>query len=395
MKKKILFFDDDEGLARRWADKLERRTFVSKNFDVQHMTRVDFKQAKDELNERRRRARDGNKGRVLNWNHQLDEIAILIIDFDLLQFDPDVTAESIAYLARCYSRCGLIVALNQFSRKPNFDLTLKGHPESFADLNLHDSQIHNQGLWKEPWKGFRPWIWPLLPQALEKHENRIKEVLPALDEAILAFLGLYRIGPLLPRSTVEFIESKSRKPEETTFRQLVVESNQGLQARDKPLDDESIARIAAARVHKWLERLVLPGQDILVDAPHLVSRFPSLLRGNPETRKAWNSVVTHGIPHTRSMRTDIIERFRFQKENWVSHPCWFWGDLSSCEEITEVKDPWKTIQKADVVFCEDFSTFELRSKTKEFVADLPSPFVRRYVCKEAKIDYQPLVRFAL
>jgi hypothetical protein len=238
-------------------------------------------------------------------------------------------------------------------------------------------------------------MWPLLPQALEKHENRIKEVLPALDKPILAFLGLDRISQLLPRSTVEFIDSKGRKPEETTFRQLVEESNQGLQARDKPLDDESIARIAAARVHKWLERLVLPGQDILVDAPHLVSRFPSLLRGNPETRKAWNSVVTLGIPHTRFMRTDVIERFRFQKENWVSRACWFWGDLSSCEEITEVKDPWKTTQKADVVFCEDVSKFLPRIETKEFVADLPSPFVRRYVRKEDEVDYQPLVRFAL
>jgi hypothetical protein len=394
MKKKILFFDDNEGLAGRWAYKLEHRTFVSKNFDVQPMTILDFKQAKDELNVRRGEARDGNKGRETNWNHQLDKIAILIIDFDLFPFDPNVTAESIAYLARCYSRCGLIVALNQFSRKPNFDLTLKGHPESFADLNLHDSQIHNQGLWKEPWKEFRPWIWPLLPQALEKHENRIKEVLPALDKPILAFLGLDRIGQLLPRSTVEFIESKGRKPEETTFRQFVEESQQGLQARDKPLDEESIARVAAARIYKWLDRLVLSGQNILVDAPHLVSRFPSLLGGSPKTRKSWNSVVTLGKPRKRLMHSDVIEKFRFKKENWVSRPCWFWGDLSSCEEIPEVKDPWQTVQKADVVFCEDVSRFLPRNETKEFVADLPSPFVRRYVHEESEIDYQPLVRFA-
>jgi hypothetical protein len=395
MKRKILFFDDDEGLARRWADKLEHLPIVNRDFDVRHMTIDDFRQTKNELNERRREAREKKKGNEKNWNHHLDEIAILIIDFDLFKFDPDVTAESIAYLARCYSRCGLIVALNQFSRKPNFNLTLKGHPESFADLNLHDSQVHNPGLWKEPWKGFRPWIWPLLPRALEAHENRIKEVIPVLDKPILAFLGLGRIGQLLPRSTVEFIEGKGRKPEETTFRQFVEESQQGLQARDKSMDDESIARIAAARIHKWLERLVLPSQDILVDAPHLVSRFPSLLRGNPKSQKAWNKVVTLGIPPQRLMHTHLIERFRFEKENWVSRACWFWGDLSSWEEITEVKDPWKTIQKADVVFCEDVSTFEPRMGTKEFVADLPSPFVRRYVRDEPGVYYQPLVRFTL
>jgi hypothetical protein len=395
MKRKILFFDDNERFAQRWAKKLERLPIVNGNFDVRYMTIPEFKQAKDELNERRNEARGGSRWHETDWNRCLDDIAILIIDFDLFKFNRDVTAESIAYLARCYSRCGLIVALNQFSRKPHFDLTLKGHPESFADLNLHDSQIHNQGLWKEPWKGFRPWIWPLLPQALEKHENRIKEVIPVLDKPILAFLGLDRISQLLPRSTVGFIESKGRKPEQTTFRQFVEESQQGLQARDKPLDEESIARVAAARIHKWLDRLVLPGQDILVDAPHLVSRFPSLLKGNPKARTAWKSVLTLRIPHTKLMRTELIEKFRFEKENWVSRPCWFWGDLSSCEEITEVKDPWTTIQKADVVFCEDVSAFEPRSETKEFVADLPSPFVRRRVREEAGVDYQPLVRFAL
>ena len=395
MKKNILFFDDDEGLARRWAEKLERLPIVNRDFNVRHMKMDVFRQAHEELNERRGKARGEERGPEGNRRHHLDDIDILIIDFDLFKFDPNVTAESIAYLARCYSRCGLIVALNQFTRKPNFDLTLKGHPESFADLNLHDSQVHNHGLWKEPWKGFRPWIWPLLPRALEAHENRIKEVRPVLDKPILTFLGLDQISQLLPRFTIEFIESKGRKPEETTFRQFVEESQQGLQVRDKILDDESIARVAAARIHKWLERLVLPGQDILVDAPHLVLRFPSLLRGNPKTRKSWNSVVTLAIPHKRLMHTDVIEKFRFKKENWVSRPCWFWGDLSSFEGIAEVKDPWKTVQKADVVFCEDVSRFLPRIETKEFVADLPSPFVRRYVHEESKIDYQPLVRFAL
>ena len=395
MKKNILFFDDDEGLARRWAEKLERLPIVNRDFNVRHMKMDVFRQAHEELNERRGKARGEGKGHEADRRHHLDDIDILIIDFDLFKFDPNVTAESIAYLARCYSRCGLIVALNQFSRRPHFDLTLKGHPESFADLNLHDSQVHDQGLWKEPWKGFRPWNWPLLPRALKAYENRIKEVSSVLDEPILAFLGLDRVSQLLPRSTVEFIESKGQKPEETTFRQFVERSQQGLQARDKPLDEESIARIAAARIHKWLDRLVLPGQDILVDAPHLVSRFPSLLGGSPKKQKSWNSIPTLGKPPKGLMHTDLIEKFKFKKENWISRPCWFWGDLSSCEKIPEVKDPWQTVQKADLVFCEDVSRFLPRTETKEFVADLPSPFVRRYVHEENGIDYQPLVRFAL
>jgi hypothetical protein len=395
MKKKILFFDDDERRARRWAEELERLPIVNRDFDVQHMTIGDFKLAKEDLNGRRKKAREKEGGRATDWSHSLDQVAILIVDFDLLQFDADVTAESIAYLARCYSRCGLVVALNQFNRRAHFDLTLKGHPESFADLNLHDSQIHNYGLWKEPWKGFRPWSWPLLPRAVEAFERRVEEVLPALDKPILPFLGFDRISPFLPRSTVEFIASKGQKPEQTTFRQFVEESQQGLQARDKALDDESIARVAAARIYKWLDRLVLSGQDILVDVPHLVSRFPSLLGGNPKTQKAWNNVLTLGKPPKKSMHTDLIDKFRFKKENWVSRPCWFWGELSSYEEIPEVKDPWQTVKRGDLVFCEDVSRFLPRTEAKEFVADLPTPFVRRYVHAERGIDYQPNVRFAL
>lgn len=395
MKKKILFFDDEERNAQRWAKELERLPVVNRAFDVNHLTMGDFKQAQEKLNDRRGKARGKKKEHEADWNHPLDKIDILIIDFDLFKFDPNVTGESIAYLARCYSRCGMIVALNQFNRRPHFDLTLRGHPESFADLNLHDSQVHNLGLWKEPWKGFRPWNWPLLPRALEAYENRIKEVSSALDQPILAFLGLDEVSQLLPRSTVEFIESKGRKPEETTFRQFVLDSQQGLELRDKPLDEVSIARIAAARIHKWLDRLILPGQNILVDTPHLVSRLPSLLGGSPKMQGAWNSVLTLGKPRKKSMKIDLIEKFRFKKENWVSRPCWFWGKLSSYEEIPEVKDPWQTEQKADLVFCEDVSRFLSRTEAKEFVADLPSPFVRRYAHTEKGIDYQPLVRFAL
>ncbi len=397
--RKILIFDDEKNRADKWAADLRKVLGAKSGFNVETLDTNDFDNVIEDL-EQRRRSEEKDK---ISWNNLLDQADIFIIDFALLKLSriAYITGESLAYLARCYTRCGLIVALNQFGQN-EFDLTLKGHPDSFADLNVGDEHIHNAGLWREPWKRFRPWVWPFLPQALDTYEKRVAELLaPAnktklnLDEPILSFLGLERIVGLLPRSTSAFIQSRGQKIEETTFRNFVQSSRQGLRPQEKPIDAESVARIAAARIHKWLERLVLPGQDILVDAPHLVSRFPSLLKGDPTDRQVWNKVVTFDLPGRPVLRTDVIEKFRFGRENWVSRPCWFWGELSGDEKIEEVRNPWQMIEKADVVFCEDVSKFVLRKVAKEFVADLSSPFARRYVSDVAGVDYQPRVRFAM
>ena len=54
-----------------------------------------------------------------------------IIDYDLLGSQAEksptgsLTGEIIAYLVRCFSRCKLIIGLNQYGSNP-FDLTLRG-----------------------------------------------------------------------------------------------------------------------------------------------------------------------------------------------------------------------------------------------------------------------------
>ncbi len=395
--RKILTFDDEEGRARRWADRLNSLTPIKNLFEVRPLQIVEFAPMVEELRQRRLDARQTRKPHEAAWDHKLDEAAILIVDYDLLKLNKVtfITGEEIAYLARCYSRCGLIVNLNAYTTRNTFDLTLKGHPESFADLNLGEPQVYNLGLWKEPWKGFRPWAWPILPQALNAYEERVRESYAALDEPVLSFLGLQRVANLLPRSITEFVQSGGPALEKATFRDFVMKSQQGLRRRDKPADDESIARIAAARIHKWLERLVLPGQDVLVDAPHLASRFPSLLKGDPKNKKTWNKAVTLQSDNRSVLKIHLIDEFRFRRENWVSRPCWFWHELSASEEIAEVKDPWETVNRSDVVFCEDISAFSSRKSAREFVADLSSPFARRYVAGVAGVAYQPLVRFAM
>jgi len=285
------------------------------------------------------------------------------------------------------------VGVNQFGDN-TFDLTLRGHPESFADLNIGSKHLHCPGLWQDAWKEFRPWHWPLLPQAVESFERRIEELAPAMDQPILSWLQFPPVAAqLLPRDTTQFI-AKSTPPAQTTFAQFVEESGNGLRGRRDRTSREGKIRIAAARISKWLERLVLAGQDILVDAPHLCARYPSLLKASSRTAATFDRTASFGKIDTLGIHYPKIAKAAFPKPNWISRPAWFWPTLSSLDSIEEVKEPWKSKQP-DLAFCEDISRFKPKAACHEFVADLPSPFARRYAARVSGVDYRPDVRFSL
>lgn len=426
-KRKILIIDDEDRIRESWRTQLKQIPSVKRHFDVE-VLESGFAEALSILESRRKQAR-AEKGHTKKSPSQeskksiIDDAAILIVDYDLLGFDREAytTGEGVAYLARCYSGCGLIIALNQFGEN-RFDLTLKGNPESYADLNIGSDQLTNLGLWDgKAWAGFRPWSWPLLPQALNAFENRVAELLSRsensdkqeklnLDEPILSYLDFpNEVIEYLPRSVREFLGNQSRV-EDITFREFVMGSSNGLRRKDKPLDDDFVARIAAARISKWLERLILPGQDILVDAPHLVSRYPSLLKGNLSKETTWNKTALLTDPSKLGIKHETIESSEFKRSSWLSRPTWFWQKVKNSEEIAEVKAPWatSTSQKSvDYVFCEDVSRFIPRGSVRDFVADLPSPFTRRFVVnprsehgrelaeQPSPVKYVPTIRFSL
>lgn len=408
MKKNIFVYDDETQIGRRWKRQLEGLPSVHVSFAVDILD-AEFTQAVADLEQRRRGARrKGGKAAV--GDNIFDRAAVLIIDFDLFRNESSgyLTGEEVAYLARCYSRCGIIIGINQFGGDNPFDLTLKGHAESFADLNLGSRQIANGGLWDEPWSGFRPWSWPLIPDAVRALEARAKDLSEnkSLDRPILKYLGFpEEVITTLPRSSREFLGSGDR-PQDTTFRDFVLKSDNGLRPKDAAINDESISRIAAARISKWLERLILPGQDILVDAPHLVSRYPSLLKGDVAEFKSWNRTASFAGVTKIGIHYERIKEHRFARQNWLSRPAWFWNRVSNLEKISEVSDPW-SIRKGNYVFCEDLSRFVSQKAAREFVAELPSPFVRRFVVDSKtrdgkkiagdaeQVDYIPAVRFTL
>ena len=215
-----------------------------------------------------------------------------------------------------------------------------------------------------------------------------------LGERIFEFLELGdMLETGLSRSVIEFL-TKTKGIQEISFEDFVNWrlSGNGLRMKDEPYSEEAIARIAAARIGKWLNGMVLQGQDILVDAPHLVSRLPSLVSSGLEKVEDWNRVAS--FEQADELGLDpVIKSYRFKHEDWLTRPAWYWRGVSNDMEINEVADPW-TMEKPRWVFCEDISKYIPLKEAKRFIADLESPFVHRFVKEVEGITYIPKVRFS-
>ncbi len=403
MKKKILIYDDEQQQREVFKTKLMRgleRAKVDDAFDVKIIGEDDLQISMETLRARQVATRDN--GESSDETTQFDETSVFMIDYDLLKSNAKgfFTGENLAYSVRCFSTCKMIVGLNQFGSNP-FDLTLKGHPESFADLNLGVEQLDNPGLWHSNWgdsrQGFRPWYWPNLSDSLNNFDQKFEDVQQNLDKPICTVLGFNQeLFGTLPRAVVQFLgKGNGNDSTQATCREFVTESGNGLRPKDATISDvDVLARVGAARISKWLERFVLPEQDFLVDAPHLVSRYPSLIANGETTIKAWNRTAQLVDYRELGLVSEVIERFRFKKDYWISRPVWVWDELRECKRIKEVSEPWGT-PKPEWVFCEDASRFYNRNTCRTFFADTASPFIRRFARSFKNVDYRPMVRLSL
>lgn len=398
MRKHICIFDDDPDLRRDHAVALKTLLRDDAVFEVKEVGKDEFLAGLESLEERQKTARS-NSEFDLDRACWFDDAAVLIIESDLVPIRAGVTGEYVAYMARTFSRCGFILGVNQYGQN-TFDLTLLGHPESFADLNIGSLQLANSGLWSSDWPDFRPWQWPLIGQAYATFEDRVKQLSGKLEERILDFLQIPpEVYQLFAREVIEFIAPKRALNgfAEVTFTEFLNTSGHGLQTKDADatLPEELRCRLAAARVSKWLERLVLAGQEILVDAPHLARRLPSLVQsaalGIPEFNRTARLATADELNLSNPKQ---LEPAQFKAQNWLSRPAWFWERLRQSEDILEVRDPWKR-QKTDWEFCEDTSRFAPRDECQEFQAKAPAADTRRWIKHVPDVEYVPAVQFAL
>ena len=228
MKKKILIYDDEREQIKRFKDKLDqalKKAGQDQDFTIETLCEDALQCSIEKLQNKQAGFR--RSGKCSDETTEFDDTSIFIIDYDLLknQKVKFLTGEIIAYIVRCFSECKLIVGLNQYGHNP-FDLTLRGHPESFADLNLGVDQLGNPNLWRGDWgdsrRGYRPWYWPNLSDALCNFDRKVKEVRENLDKPICKVLRFDpKLFRSLPRGIVQFIgKSEEKELAETTFRRV-------------------------------------------------------------------------------------------------------------------------------------------------------------------------------
>lgn len=410
----VVICDDAEDRRRAWH---EAATHYVDDADVVSLDRGMFVDTMKVLDARRREARRTPLHGAFSEDCILDRASILFVDYDLIEFDESVTGEMVAYLARCYSTCGAIIGLNQFGEGP-FDLTLIGHPDSFADLNLGGRQLLNPGLWGDDFVGFRPWSWPVLKSMSERFVRRSAELEGLLGERVLDYFGFGSFSAQIPRASKEFL-GVTQRAEDVTFERFVTTSGNGLHPKDSPSSLSALARIASARLARWLERLVLAGQEVLVDAPHLVPRVPELLQGDRDVAPTWDATATlDATKLSAALEISALKTFEFTRPSWLSRPAWYWFPLRDSAQVQAFGRDLGF--SSEFVFCEDMSRFLPRDAAREFVSDVASPHVRRFAIdlesgeadrfleKERRrsgwddeatdpteMDYRPAVRFAL
>ena len=373
---RVLVYDDYPEIADSLASRV-RAACDSAN--VTPVRRETFQELIGLLNRRRDAWRPGSNENVSIESTDVDDADVVVVDYDLLRYSAagDTTGSRLAYLLRCFTKCGLIIVLNEYGSNA-FDLSLCSPSLDFADLHLGDVQIGNPGLWVGSFEGYRPWHWPVLPNARENFEKCVEDVRQNPDHPILDFLGLERFIDWMPKRAHDFFLG-SGDLETVRFSAFVRQARGGIESKDE-LPPNYSARVAAARLVALLNGMILPEQSILVDAPHLVSRFPSLIRGGDQDVHHWNRLCDPVNEEIDDLLVDILTEHKFKRQHWLWRPVWYWPDISRDERIAEVKDPW-IVKYVDWVFCENISRFVPIALADDFRADVSPPFNKRFVFK--------------
>lgn len=390
----VLVCDDDPQLAEECVDQIE--ALALDEYHVRAENNKTVHAATSELLARRQAARDG-KNRPRR-DSVFDDIDILIIDYDLVHIadNTEYTGESLARLARTFSNCSVVVVLNQFGQI-DFDLSLRGHLASHADLNIDVDRLATPGLWRDPpWDGFRPWSWQTLSRAVESQRARERLVAENLGEPVVDVFGMQPAdASRLSDSAFAFIAPDAYHFEglrKKTFKSFLSTTQDGRDAEAllSIRDSSSAVRFVAARIGKWLEREVLGPQDVLVDLPHLLRRFPFLLGQEVSDKEVWNEAVHR----PERLKMVIDDRYWFKPADCLSRPAVWGRRLEADEAIQRRREDFDFSAVPDIAFMEDCSVFAEISQGTEFRAGFHNAFDRRFVRRLPGFRYGPQRRFA-
>ena len=394
---RILVCDDEPEKRDAWIADIQKAIGVTSNYTVGAF--VEPLGAIRELLARQKAHRNGEKR--LPSPCEFDDLDVMVVDFDLVVFDAANarhTGEEVARLCRLYSRVGYIIVLNQGNRSSDFDLTMVGRPKSYADLNIPAKTVKRSGLWSLASPGeFNPWDWDEIHSTIAARRALVVSVAENLNAGVIETLKIPdQVISAFSDEAYEFIDPSAADPAKllgVTFADFLKRLSVHKDVETLIAEDSTqAAEVAVARIAKWLSRLLLGPQDILVDVPHLLQRQPSLMSsaaGDPVDANCWNKVIG---------RSDAIDPGVADASVFIDSPAWlgtqayWWPLVESSEQATQLRSGFDFSKVADVVFAEDTSQFIPFTEAKEFRASFHNRFDRRYIAKLPGIEYGPTRR---
>lgn len=378
-KLNVVLLDDDTDRAKAWAEQISR-------FDNCIAVAPEKNEVRELIGALFKRRKEGRVGGTKFWHVKcelVDAADLLIIDYDLQNLDDNgewTTGSEVAYSARLVSRAKTIVVINQRGAN-RFDLTMVKAAESRADLDVGGVQLTNPGLWQSSgFQGYRPWHWPNLTLEPIRALEGVAFVKEHLDEPIFTSLGF----------SEDFDSGRALRPEvwgklcvdqKTTFRELVAPANEAqsmhLLFADVSIfreDDELIATIAAAITRRWLEKWVLPNQDVLSDGAHLALRMPWII-ANSQDENEWHKLET--LESCDGLVEGLTD-FRFKPSCLFSRPV-YWAEAIEAQGNGLRPDDFDYSQIPDFVFREDVSNFGRSAESRDFPSQVISIENRRWI----------------
>lgn len=389
---RVLILDDETSRAKGWREKLIALT--SAEIDVPEPDEVSV------LISQMHKARFDSRSGTFRNVESLGSYDLIILDYDLLGLQVEklsawATGAELAYCMRLITSVGPIVVVNQFGTH-SFDLTMRRGISSYADVDVGSEQITLSGLWmSNGFEGFRPWHWPNLVGESARFASVKNFIQQNLDGSVAEALGLNLVDSdaenYIGYEVAAFIGAGQEKA--VTFRDVVM-GEAGLRVfnileKDRPVLDcmpeEQISILSAAIVMHWLEKVVLPCQETIIDLPHLCLQIPWVVP-NFEDAQAWNSLCDIGSPEIPS----ALEPYRFEPSFFFSRPV-FWG-VKARNRIFAL-DEFVFDRMPDIQFCENTSRFALSESCSDYPSDVLAFDKKRWISNEKLVatgaNYEP------
>lgn len=414
---RIVIIDDEHERADGWARELEKLPIGGQlhkmGYEGTEIRALDRQEALTILQaaeSRRSLMREGQNPFAGQIQCALDEIDVLVVDYDLQEFMKDgqwTTGQQLATLARAFTEVNLIVLVNQFATN-SFDLTLVQSATSQADIDVGSDQLPNQSLWdRSTIKDFSPWTWNdgILSGSVRFNQT-IEWVRQRLDDKVLATLGftadtadgsglIYLPAALWERFLKSPDQTFRKLASDTDF--LVIKDRAHIEKFDGPC-----ARVAAAIVCHWLDRWLIPAGEVLIDLPHLAAIYPWLLLDRSDL-SCWqrSTDLENGFD---AMQPDV-RKHQFNPGFPISRPV-VWRQAVLSDPKTAEPSGFTYEGFPDLVFCENTSKFAEFEKCSSFESDLQGPDKQRFIIRKTSNDsraehaiddvlYEPSVRLTI